>query len=343
MNNSKFFILFAKSQTEGLNPVERRELDMLMASNPQLAKDAEFLSDISSNTKTSIKADGKSVFNSINDEINSLKIIQFKSDSSTHRRSFSIQKVAAVVIILITTGFFAYFLIQKPLLKPAVVIESNAVKIIEKTVTTGQKLKLYLPDGSIVWLNSESKIIYPEKFLSNQRVVELEGEAFFMVEKNPQKPFIVKSGDLNTTAIGTSFNVNNYDSENHTKVTLVTGKVRVELSNNSVDGIILGEGYAVNYSKTNNSIYKLKAEVDKVISWKDGILLFEDDSFETVINTLSRWYGVKFVVNNYDGREWTYSGRFQNDYLSNILESISFIENFDYKIENEKVTLSFKN
>lgn len=343
MDKTRFYVLFAKSQSGELSNAEKEEFEVLKANNQILLNESGFLNDVFSGLKINLEADGDRVFSSIQHEINSDEITSFKSDYNPNsNRLVNIRKIAAAIFILFIAGL-SYFLVQENLIKKEVAKVSTEVKIVNKVAPKGLKLNFALPDGSIVWLNSESKLTFPEKFTENSRVVELEGEAFFMVTKDAGKPFIVKSGDLITTALGTSFDVKNYSQESSAKITLVTGRVLVELNDNLKQGMLLDKGFAVNYSKANKSIYKSKEQTDKVIAWKDGVLLFENDDFDKVITTLSRWYGVTFVINNYDGKKWNYSGKFHNEYLNNILENISFAENFDYKIEQDKVVITFKN
>jgi len=343
MDKTRFYVLFAKSQSGELSSTEKEELEVLKATNHELLNESGFLNDVFSGLKINPEADGDSVFSSIQHEINSNEIGSYKSSyNQKSNRIATIRKVAAAIFIFLIAGL-SYFLVQENLSRSEIVKVPTEVKLISKVAPKGLKLNFALPDGSIVWLNSESKVTFPEKFTNNSRVVELEGEAFFMVTKDAGKPFIVKSGDLITTALGTSFNVKNYSQESSAKITLVTGRVLVELRDNLKQGVLLDKGFAVNYSKVNNSIYKSAEQTDKIIAWKDGILLFENDNFEKVITTLSRWYGVTFVINNYNGKAWNYSGRFHNEYLSNILENISFAENFDYKIDQDKVVITFKN
>ncbi len=342
MDKNRFYILYAKSKAGELSNIEKEELEVLKVNNPDLLNESGFLNDIFSGLEINLEADGDSVFNNIQQEINSNDIIPLDSYyNQKSNRIANIRKIAAAIFILFTMGL-TYFLIRDNISKPEEVKTVTEVKLISKASSAGLKLNFALPDGSIVWLNSESKLTFPETFTNNSRVVELEGEAFFMVSKDPGKPFIVKSGELITTALGTSFNINNYSKEGTAKITLVTGRVLVELKDNLKQGLILSPGFAVNYSKVNKSVFKSEESTDKVIAWKDGVLLFEDESFEKVITTLSRWYGVTFVINNYNGKDWNYSGRFQNTYLSNVLENISFAEGFDYKIEQDKVVLTFK-
>ncbi len=345
MDNKRFFILITKAQTEKLSKSERQEMENLISLNPDLEKDAEFVMDFWSESEFSMDANGDHVFRDINQQINSSPIIPLYSNHRPKiKGNMNASRVAAAIIFFLVIGIMTVFIVHQISSNNSDVIGKGQIKQIEKHVLNGQKLRIFLPDGSIVWLNSDTELKYPEKFGDHVRIVELEGEAFFEVTKNPEKPFIVKSGALTTTALGTSFNIRVYSSENNIQVTLVSGKVLVESEPKNDHKFILDPGYGVQYLKDKGTVDKEKISIEKIIAWKDGILQFDNDNFQTVIKKLSRWYGVKFILEgNFENEKWGYSGWFKNDYLENVLESISFSQDFEYKIENEIVTLKLKN
>lgn len=344
MGNKRFFVLITKSQTEKLSNTERKELEKIISLNPDLEKDAEFVTDFWTESEFNMEANGDHVFGEISRQINSSPIIPLFSDQRPKRkRIITTYRAAAAIIIFLVFGIMAVFIVQQFSSGNDGLLVDSQLNQTEKQAQSGQKLRIFLPDGSIVWLNSETKLKYDEKFGDHARMVELEGEAFFEIVKKPEKPFIVKSGTLITTALGTSFNIRGYSSEDNIQVTLVSGKVLVESEQTSSPKFMLDPGYGIHYLKENGTFYKEKRSVEKIIGWKDGILRFDNDNCQTVIEELSRWYGVKFVVeNSFKGEEWRYSGWFENEYLDIVLESISFSQGFDYKIENEKVTLKMK-
>ncbi|MCG8306800.1 MAG: DUF4974 domain-containing protein [Cytophagales bacterium] len=345
MNKKRFFELVTKSQTEPLNKRERKELDSIIASNPEFEADADFIKRFWEETRFSMTADGDQVYAQISNEINDHTVIQIDSlEKGGKTRRFNPSRIAASIVFFLLAGFITIVILQRLRLENTEEVAEHEIDQIEKYIPSGQKLRIYLPDGSIVWLNSESTLKYPEVFSDQIRPVELEGEAFFEIARNPDKPFVLKSGNVSTTALGTSFNVRSYASENNIEVTLATGSVLVEIQQQEHQKFILEPGYSVNYKKRNREASKQKSDVDKHINWKDGVLQFEEDGFETVFKKLSRWYGVEFEFSKtYLGDEWKYSGWFKNDYLDNVLESISFTQDFEYEINNKKVTITIKN
>ncbi len=340
MNKQRYFALITKAKTEGLNRSERIEIEKLYAQKPELVADKEFVETFWSESEFSMKANGDQVFQTISNEINSEKIIPlFSKQKRKPIRFINIYKIAAAIVFFLIVGIMAMFVVQQTSINKV----DTYVHQIEKTVQSG-RLRVFLPDGSMVWLNSYTKLKYPEKFGENDRLVELDGEAFFEVSKNPDKPFIVKSGTISTKALGTSFNIKSYSSENDIRVTLVTGKVLVETERKEDPKFVLSPGFGVFYQKDKGIVIKEKIDVEKQIGWKDGVLQFDNDNFQTVVQKLSRWYGVEFVLEGkFEDEKWGYSGWFKNDYLNNVLENISYSQDFTYKINNEKVTLKMKN
>lgn len=173
------------------------------------------------------------------------------------------------------------------------------------TLTTprGGRFKVFLPDGTKVWLNAVSSIRYPVVFNNQQRVVELTGEAFFKVkqvytkDKKTRVPFIVNvkssSGDsAMVKVLGTSFNVSAYENQDMFEVTLKQGSVRVE-KGNSVQLLKPGEQAQV-FDDNHISMIK-RADVEGVTSWKAGVFYFENQDIKTIMNEIGRWYDVDVV------------------------------------------------
>ncbi|VXD14078.1 FecR family protein [Marinoscillum sp. 108] len=239
-------------------------------------------------------------------------------------------KVAAAVLILAVSSVLLYNQ-AGPTSTP------EPMARVVKTNPAGQKSKVYLPDGTIVSLNSESSISFIDEFAEGRKVY-LVGEAFFDVTEDASRPFTVYSGYLATTALGTSFNIRSYNNE-QTEVTLVTGKVKVEKNNsNEIVYLTPGERAALG---TDQSIIKGKADLLAVTYWKEGVLYFDKTDLNEVVETLERWYGVDISAFG-DLPSIKCSGTFQkNEYLSNVLDILSHSVGFRYQLEGKKVKLEF--
>jgi transmembrane sensor len=239
---------------------------------------------------------------------------------------------------------FSYLLYKFESQNNSVVVVNTEIETIEKINPNGQKSKIHLPDGSVAWLNSDSKLTFPSKF-DSIRKVELIGEAFFEVAHNIEKPFVVQSENISTQALGTAFNVRAYKEENQIQVALTDGKVLVTVLNaerKDKNDFVIDPGLSITYWKDNDRIEKSEFSFIDVIGWKQGILVFNNAEKEDVFVQLSRWYGVEFeFINNNVNCRWKYNGQFKNENLENILISIGSIKHFNYQIDNSKVKIIY--
>lgn len=162
--------------------------------------------------------------------------------------------------------------------------ESNAYSATTHTdLTSTHKSEVTLPDGTIVWLNNNTKLIYPEAFSSTERSVYLEGEAYFKVTKNKARPFVVKSQGQEIKVLGTSFNVRNRPNEDLAETTLISGAVSLRFNNDSVP-VRLNPNEQITYSKSNQSIRKDTVVAHEYIAWATEKMTFDNDRFTDVIS-----------------------------------------------------------
>jgi len=214
---------------------------------------------------------------------------------------------------------------------------SSEITWITKTATKGVKKIVHLPDGSEIILNSDSKIRYPSNF-ENERTVELQGQAFFEVVKNPDLPFTVQSGELKTTVLGTSFDVSAYPQDQEFHVAVVTGKVKVD-TENGVSTIIVPEE-ATFYDTKKQSLTKGSFDYNHLIGWKERILKFQEEPYTRVFERLSRWYNVSFDFEDRAIFSGKYSGEFRNESLENVLKGMQYSLGFDFEIKDGKVKIN---
>jgi len=253
-------------------------------------------------------------------------------------RLTSMVKYAAVIMVFLTLGALIIFLN----LNQAGSFEQ--VKMIKKVNPYGQKSTVELSDGTMVKLNAGSMLIFPEHFGEMERKVTLEGEAFFDVHRDENKPFKVETKELTTIVLGTSFNVKSYVDESKTSVAVRSGKVKVMKSNEvKISGsvLILEKNQMVSFNATNNDLIRKENIPEYEMAWVDNTILFEHASFEQVKQTLSRWYGVEFEIKNKTDFEGGFNGRYTNESLDNVLKGLKGEGqyNFNYKIQGKKVVI----
>lgn len=250
---------------------------------------------------------------------------------------------AAVAALLLCSVFVFYTQIDEG---PSIRIGEQ---LITKSNTVGRKSEIHLKDGTIVNLNSDSKLSYEEAFSDSSRIVRLEGEAFFDVAKDPLRPFYVISENVVVKALGTSFNISAYSELDELRISLKTGKIGLSdnadpFINGAKGQIVLLPGQEVFYKKGLKS-FSLVTEYnsDVVYGWKDGLLYFEKNGLEEIVQKLERWYGVDIDVISKPIKKLNYTGKFKRQNLENVLISMGFVNDFDFEINNKNVMLNFKN
>ncbi|MDO6429423.1 FecR domain-containing protein [Flavitalea sp. BT771] len=161
----------------------------------------------------------------------------------------------------------------------------------------GGQYQLVLPDGTRVWLNAASSIIYPAVFVGNDRKVKVSGEVYMEVAKDKARPFLVDvDGKSVVQVLGTGFNINSYPDEGNIKTTLVEGSVRVLPSHTFPGmgrGVVLKPGQQAVISDNDPATTKvLSANIGQALAWKNGIFDFDDADLQTVMKQLERWYDI---------------------------------------------------
>ncbi len=202
-------------------------------------------------------------------------------------------------------------------------------------IPTGGEHFLELSDGTKIWLNSESKIKYPKFMYGKSRMIELEGEAYFEVAENKNKPFFVKTKGVNIKVLGTAFNVSAYHNEDHITTTLVDGKVSISSYN---DQMTLEPGYQSVYRK--DKFEKLKVDTEYFTEWKNGTFRFKRINLFELTNKLSRWYGVQFFFDKEELKNIKFTGAVQkNKPLGNILKTLKETKHIKYKVSGNSVLI----
>ena len=199
--------------------------------------------------------------------------------------------------------------------------------------------RLVLGDGTKVWLNSASSLSYPVQFAEKERCVELDGEAYFEVTPDPERPFIVKSGDVQTRVLGTSFNIQAYRNEKSVYTTLLTGSIRVAVADGG-DAVVLTPGREAIWEKGSGAIQVEAVNAEDAIAWRYGNFIFEEEDIEVVMRMLSRWYEVEFVFDGGRKEKHTFSGRMSKDEsLDTVLETIELAGGPEFRREGNIIHL----
>lgn len=279
--------------------------------------------------RTGLKEHGKTR----NAHIQSKRI--FLQNKRHYRTRISI--AAAVLLLLITTPIL-YF--NVPLLKTS--SSETPINWITKATTYGQRNTIRLPDGTIVKLNSGSRILFPEVFPDSLRWIEFEGEAFFEIARDTAKPFLIRSGNIETMVLGTSFNLNSEAAKETFEIAVVTGSVKVlhDLKEQNLEERYINPNQSAIWDHQSKTFNVQNYDPAKVLAWTEGILIFDNSTFEDIIFKLEKWYGVKIDTSDLKHNvPRGYTGKYKDKSLETVLQGISYVLDFKYVINGKKVII----
>jgi len=274
--------------------------------------------------------------------------------------SFNLKRMLIAGIMI--AGMAAAWVFLQPGQGPQIAVSIS--KPAEVATPNGARSKILLPDGTNVWLNSGSKIMYNKDLdTSSIREVYLSGEAFFDVVKNAGRPFIIHTAKMDVKVLGTRFNVKAYDDDQTTETSLIKGSVEVSLKNNPGrkyllkpnQKLVLSNDLPVKAAKgmatvalpevTTNLVeikpltYLQGTETDIESSWTKNLLSFEDEAFIDVAKKMERWYDVSIEFKNKRWEDKFLNGSFEKESLEQALKALKYTTGFNYKIDHNKITI----
>lgn len=248
------------------------------------------------------------------------------------RRQFNWLNAAAVIAILITVGTLAHLFFNQS--------ESDySNQVVNVIAPPGQRSQIILQDGTTVWLNSGSELAYVYKAKEKRRVVTLEGEAFFDVAKDKDKPFIVETDGVDLVVYGTRFNVHSYADENTIETTLEEGSVGVKVHSNGKEWL-MKPGQQCVFNKVSQSIELEEANIQFFTAWTDNKLIFDDNTFKEVVRKLERWYGVTIELDEKLSTTQRFTMTLSDESLKEALDLIKITTPLKYSINGKQVTIA---
>jgi ferric-dicitrate binding protein FerR (iron transport regulator) len=367
MDAEKFWLLLSVKLSGEATPDELNALEQMLKQHPELCWQAQLITQM---WKPERECEAPNDFfdkhlqrlsnHPDTQSFDSTKKISFeevKKKSGRYRWLLAFSSIAAAVAIIF---FFLY--------KNKLFVNISTKTIAQNTVTThkGSKSSIQLPDGTMVWLNADSKLTYDENFRGDYRKVYLQGEAYFDVVKDEHRPFIIYTNTLDIRVLGTVFNVKAYEAESNTETSLIKGLVEVTLHNSPEKKIILkpNEKLSVNnqnaeYSaeineekkKSGNKTGDMNIVVGKIhyqkkdsmaieALWVRNKLAFDAETLEEVMRKIERWYNVSVVINVDEKIKSTeYTAIFENENLIQVMEALKITGSFLYTINKNVVTI----
>jgi len=254
-----------------------------------------------------------------------------------HRFMFTFQRAAAAAAILIAFAGTGYWLGTgriKSMIADNVIVEAPL----------GSRTKMYLPDGTLVWLNAGSKISYAQNFGVEDRTIKLEGEGYFEVTKNEHSPFYVKTDDMTVRVLGTKFNFRNYNDEAEARVTLLEGNVRVNCKSSNNIEAFLNPNEQIILDKEKSTAKVFHTNATNASEWTKGLIFFDEERLPDIVRELERSYNVK--INIIDDSLLTY--RFYGNFtrteqtIEEVLDVLASTDKLRYDIQGKDISLRLK-
>lgn len=255
---------------------------------------------------------GKRMYDKITSEIS------LRKRTTRKKRDKLVLKVAASILLIASVGVYVFSV--------------NKIEKFTNLAKLGEKKEVTLPDGSVITLNSGSKLSYTSEFNNKFREVDLQGEAYFQVQSNSEKPFMVHTKDIKTTVIGTEFNINAYNENPQIVVSVASGKVNISNGDRLNEDLIRDQ--SLTYKPLDKSHIKAKSNSDYATAWKNNILLLDNMDLEATAKILEKWFDISIKVDNPLKSKIIY-GTFNDPRLDEVLASLEF--SIGIKVENPRV------
>ena len=231
-------------------------------------------------------------------------------------------RIAAAITLLLACAYLISEYVQT----------SPEAQLLTKTTGPGQQSMLTLADGSVVHLHANSSLEYPEQFGKEVRSLTLSGEAYFDVQSDSGRPFIVKTGDVSTRVLGTEFNIRARDQQDIT-VTVTEGKVNVtERLGSSID-LVAGE--QTSYEGGVAPLTSKKVDAGAYTAWRTRKLVFNKVSFTDAVRQIGEIYGVPIDIQDPTANDCLVRGKYENERLVNVLDGLQLVVDFEYVIEDD--------
>ncbi|MEP6713920.1 MAG: FecR family protein [Ferruginibacter sp.] len=369
MNENRFYILLSKKLTNELSPEENIELDILMAGNPEFNNISRLLLDSLLQPSAARPQQDEKILANLRAKLKIIDPALFVLDEEekiftpgSFWKRYKKGLIGSSLLVLGLAVVLSIFNLKEPN-EPA-----KKPSFSENNISTnrGSKTEVKLPDGTLVILNADSKLSYPDNFLGNTREVTLQGEAFFKVTENKQKPFIIHSKAMDIKVLGTVFNVKAYPGESTSEATLIKGSIEVTLKNRTNEKIMLKPSEKITVSNF-TEIPKLdikkalgsstkpiehipliavdqvsvdkKENIFKEIGWTQNKLMFKNETLESIVTTMQRWYGRTIEIKTEKLKDLKFTGNFTEESFVQVIQALQLSCNFSFKAENNSILI----
>lgn len=358
MEQDRTWLLLARKISGEATLDELRELEMLLKNEPAISYHASLIKEMELTSPTPVN----SVDASLEKNLDRLRTA-FPGDFAEQNpgnevikdvnKSRNIFRTIALAAGLLITGTAIWGL-------QSITARRSSQDLLSSEVSTrhGSRSRVTLPDGSTVWLNVSSRLTY-DYGKANSRDVTLEGEAFFDVMKDENRPFIIHTRKMDITVLGTSFNVRSYKEDKTVETSLIQGKVEVTIKGDNPEKVILTPNQKIvlpnlevkvpvvtTLPAANKEHYTL-GEVsvnphDSLVAetaWKENYLIFNNERFEDIAVKMERWFDVSIAIQDSTVKNYRFTGTFANETVEETLEALKFTSMFHYNMDKKKIII----
>lgn len=307
-----------------LSKEEQQLVEEWIRNNPGEYKKLKIIWEKSAIDNSSVKPDMKGMWGNIISEIEN-------SEDNKQYRKISIYKsiLKYAAIFILCFGISGYFVYKK----------INHIEWVEYASNNNSANDILLPDGSTITLNKVSTLFYKKQFLSADREVKLNGEAFFQVKRNPKKPFIINVNNTVVKVLGTSFNIDASDTSGNVTVSVKSGKVMFYEKGDTSNVVYLLKGDMGIFTPHEQKITKTGIPNENYLAWKTGILLFKDNDLQEVCEVLNEYYDTNIIADYPALKEKKLTARYQNKSLTEVLDLLSLALDLKYIQKGDNIYL----
>ena len=316
METDQIYLLINKRLEGEITPEESQTLENWLesGSNRQKLTEMEKIWEHSGRMAVDLQVNGGQAWEQVHDRI--------KTDNDPSKRIWL--KVAATLLLMISLGLGYFWLAP--------------VTNITYHTAHDEQLQLILPDDSRVWLNENSTLSYTKGF-DQGRTLRLSGEAFFEVTRDPNRPFTVNSSFIQTTVLGTSFNISENEEAGLAEVAVASGKVKVNLLNKPSQAVLLEAGTTASYVSANSELTKSSSQDLNVLAWKERKLVFKNHTLSDIEKTLEEYFEVDIELDNPQLGSCQFTSDFTDPTLEEIIEILELTLEVSFKQQDNKYVL----
>lgn len=248
--------------------------------------------------------------------------------------------IAASLVLAVSFAFSGYYFFNKHRLTGRAIPDQSMI------TAKGEKRKINLPDGTLVWLNADSKLSFPSVFGLAKREVTLTGEAYFEIAPNAHSPFVVHTSEVDVQVLGTVFNIKAYPTDKKVETSLISGAVQVSMGKGDPQPRLLHPGQKLvllkNLHPGKAAQDKCSIQLDSIVqdrqfntaretSWRKGVLSFENERFDDLAIELERWFNIKVVFENQELKSYRFTGALNDAALPTVMEALMLSRHFNYR------------